>query len=64
MGTPRWNENSASWAERMTRPRIGGANPGGALLPEEHGYRIAALWVLPLILLSIVAVVSTPTRRN
>ena len=43
---------------------LANATPNGALLPEEHGYPIAALWVLPLILLSIVAVLSTPTRRT
>lgn len=43
---------------------LASATAAGALFPEEHGYPIAALWVLPLVLLSVVAVLFTPTRRS
>jgi MFS family permease len=40
------------------------ATPAGALLPDERGYAIAALFVLPLLVLSAVLIVVSPHRRD
>lgn len=42
---------------------LAGATRPGALSPEEHGYVTAALWVLPLLTLSVVVVALSLRRR-
>jgi predicted MFS family arabinose efflux permease len=40
------------------------ATPVGSLFPHEHGYTIAALYVLPLLVLSAVVILASKTRTK
>jgi hypothetical protein len=40
------------------------ATPTDALFPDEHGYTIAAIYVLPLLAVSAVVIMISPGTRN